>query len=162
MSTINGLPAHILLVHFIVVLAPLTALLAIAAAISRPVRNRLVWLIAALAVITLILTPLTTDAGEWLEKRVPRSEAVHEHTELGDWMLYFSIALVVVAAALVAVHLRERRGTAVPRRLSVVVVILAVVVGAATILQVYRIGESGARASWSDVSDTPSEGADSE
>ena len=29
MSTVNGLPAHVLLVHFIVVLAPLTALLAI-------------------------------------------------------------------------------------------------------------------------------------
>ena len=84
MSTFNGLPAHILLVHFIVVLAPLTALLAIAASIWTGVRSRLVWLIAALAVFTLVLTPLTTEAGEWLEKRVPETAAVEQHTEIGD------------------------------------------------------------------------------
>lgn len=81
MSTFNGLPVHILLVHFIVVLAPLTAILAIGASIFQPVRSRLVWLIAALAVITLILTPLTTEAGEWLEERVPETAAVEIHAE---------------------------------------------------------------------------------
>jgi hypothetical protein len=34
MSTINGLPAHALLVHFIVVLAPLTAVLAMVSAVG--------------------------------------------------------------------------------------------------------------------------------
>ncbi|OZC84805.1 hypothetical protein CH254_20675 [Rhodococcus sp. 06-412-2C] len=152
MSTFNGLPAHILLVHFIVVLAPLTAILAIAASIWSGVRSRLVWLIAALAVFTLVLTPLTTEAGEWLEKRVPKTEAVEQHTEIGDWMIYFSVGLVVVAAALVFLHLRERRGNAPVRWQSIAVVVLAVVIGATTIVQVYRIGESGARAAWDDVS----------
>ncbi|MDQ1203040.1 putative membrane protein [Rhodococcus sp. SORGH_AS303] len=150
-STINGLPAHILLVHFIVVLAPLTAVLAILAAVARPVRSRLVWLIAVSAALTLILTPLTTDAGEWLEKRVPRSPEVHAHTELGDAMIYFSVALAVVAALVVAVHLRERRGGSVRHPFTIAVAVLAIVVGGATIVQVYRIGESGARATWSDV-----------
>ncbi|MFY2789208.1 DUF2231 domain-containing protein [Rhodococcus sp. KRD162] len=154
MSTINGLPAHILLVHFIVVLAPLTAILAIAASIWSGVRTRLVWLIAALALITVVLTPLTTDAGEWLEKRVPKTEAVEQHTEIGDSMVYFSIGLVVVAALLVFVHLRERRGNPPVRWQSIGVVVLAVLIGAATIIQVYRIGESGARAAWDDVSAT--------
>jgi hypothetical protein len=67
MSTINGLPAHALLVHFIVVLAPLTAVLAIVSAVWLSARQRLVWLVFALAVVTSILTPLTTQAGEWLE-----------------------------------------------------------------------------------------------
>ena len=154
MSTINGLPAHILLVHFIVVLAPLTAILAIAASIWSGVRTRLVWLIAALALITVVLTPLTTDAGEWLEKRVPKTEAVEQATEIGDPMVYFSIGLVVVAALLVFVHLRERRGNPPVRWQSIGVVVLAVLIGAATIIQVYRIGESGARAAWDDVSAT--------
>ncbi|CAB4907467.1 hypothetical protein HQO38_16490 [Rhodococcus fascians] len=154
MSTFNGLPAHILLVHFIVVLAPLTALLAIAASIWTGVRSRLVWLIAALAVFTLVLTPLTTEAGEWLEKRVPETAAVEQHTEIGDWMIYFSVGLVIVAALLVFLHLRERRGNAPVRWQSIVVVVLAVVIGATTIVQVYRIGESGARAAWDDVSAT--------
>ena len=72
MSTFNGLPAHILLVHFIVVLAPLTALLAIAASIWTGVRSRLVWLIAALAVFTLALTPLTTEASSGSRSAYPR------------------------------------------------------------------------------------------
>jgi hypothetical protein len=37
---------------------------------------------------------------------------------------------------------------------SIAVVVLAVVIGATTIVQVYRIGESGARAAWDDVSVT--------
>jgi hypothetical protein len=33
MATLNGLPAHVLLVHFIVVLAPITAVLAVICAV---------------------------------------------------------------------------------------------------------------------------------
>ncbi|MET4050254.1 MULTISPECIES: DUF2231 domain-containing protein [unclassified Rhodococcus (in: high G+C Gram-positive bacteria)] len=150
MSTINGLPAHILLIHFIVVLAPLTALLAVAASVWAGVRRRFVWLIAALSVLILVLTPLTTDAGEWLEKRVPKSAAVETHAGLGDTMLYFAIGAVVVAALLVLQQLRERREKPPVRWLSVAVAIVAVVVGVATIVQVYRIGDSGARAAWDD------------
>src|SRR6476619_3390548 len=73
LSTFNGLPAHVLLVHFIVVLAPLTAVLAIVCTFWPAARQRLVWLVLALAVITAGLTPLTTDAGEWLAKRKGRS-----------------------------------------------------------------------------------------
>ena len=36
MNVVNGLPAHVLLVHFMVVLAPLTALLEIALARYGP------------------------------------------------------------------------------------------------------------------------------
>ena len=73
MTTFNGLPAHVLLVHFIVVLAPLTAVLAIVCAVWPAARQRLVWLVLGLAVTTAVLTPLTTEAGEWLEHREGRS-----------------------------------------------------------------------------------------
>ena len=66
MTTITGIPAHALLVHAIVVLAPLTALLEILCAFWPAARRRLVWLVLALAAVTLVLTPLTTEAGEWL------------------------------------------------------------------------------------------------
>ncbi|QCB51258.1 hypothetical protein E5720_20960 [Rhodococcus sp. PAMC28707] len=158
MSTINGLPAHILLIHLIVVLAPLTALLAVAASVWAGVRRRFVWFIAALSVLILVMTPLTTDAGEWLEKRVPKSASVETHAELGDTMLYFAIAAVVVAALLVLLHLRERSERPPMQWLSVAVVIVAVLVGVATIVQVYRIGDSGARAAWGDtVTSAPAE-----
>ncbi|MFF2113554.1 DUF2231 domain-containing protein [Rhodococcus koreensis] len=150
MSTVSGLPAHVLLVHFIVVLAPLTAILVIVCGVWPAARRRLVWLTLVLAAVTTVVTPLTTDAGEWLEKHVARSAAVHAHTELGDTMIYFSAALLVVALALTAVHLRERK-TDPSRPLTLIVAALALVVATGTIVQVYRIGESGSRAAWSDV-----------
>lgn len=64
-------------------------------------------------------------------------------------MAFFS-GLVVVAALLVFVHLRERRGSAPVRWQSIAVVVLAVLIGSTTIVQVYRIEESGARAAWED------------
>jgi ABC-type branched-subunit amino acid transport system permease subunit len=148
MSTINGLPAHVLLVHFIVVLAPLTAILAIICAVWGAARRRLTWLVLALAGITAILTPLTTDAGEWLEKRQGRSPVLHAHTELGDTMLYFAAALVVAAALLVFIHVREARGKSMKPVAQWAVAALVIVASLATTVQVYRIGDSGAKATW--------------
>ncbi|MFZ2173155.1 MAG: DUF2231 domain-containing protein [Rhodococcus sp. (in: high G+C Gram-positive bacteria)] len=149
MSTVNGLPVHALLVHFIVVLAPLTAILVVLCSLWPAARGRLVWPTLVLATVTTALTPLTTEAGEWLEKHVDKSPAVHTHTELGDTMIYFSIALFVVAIAVTAVHVRERKAAA-SRTFTLVVAVLAIVVAAGSLVQVYRIGESGARATWGD------------
>ena len=67
MNVVNGLPAHVLLVHFMVVLAPLTALLEIACALwAAARRGQLVWLTLILAIVVTVLTPITTDAGGWL------------------------------------------------------------------------------------------------
>ena len=153
MTTFNGLPAHVLLVHFIVVLAPLTAILAILCAFWPAARSRLAYLVLGLAIVTAVLTPFTTDAGEWLEHREGESPLLHTHTELGDTMIYFAIALMVAAGLIALVHARESRGKTVKplgRRLIAAVVVIASVV---TIVQVYRIGESGARATWSEASD---------
>jgi hypothetical protein len=149
LSTFNGLPAHVLLVHFIVVLAPLTAVLATVCTFWPSARQRLVWLVLALAVITAVLTPLTTDAGEWLAKRKGRSPLLHAHTELGDTMVYFSIALVAAAALLAFIHLREARGKSVKPIARWLIAAVVVIASVATTVQVYRIGDSGAKATWS-------------
>lgn len=148
MTTINGLPAHALLVHFIVVLAPLTALLAILCAVWAAARQRLVWLVVALAAVTSILTPLTTSAGEWLEDQSGRSPLLHTHTELGDTMIYFSIALLVAALLLAFVHLRETRGHSMNRIVLLSLSAFVIVASVVTTAQVYRIGDSGAAAVW--------------
>ena len=152
MSTFNGLPAHVLLVHFIVILAPLTAVLAIVCTFWPAARQRLVWLVLALAVITAALTPLTTDAGEWLEKRNGRSPLLHAHTELGDTMAYFSIALVAAAALIAFVHFREARGKSLKPIARWLIAAVVVIASIATTVQVYRIGDSGAKATWSEES----------
>lgn len=150
LSTFQGLPAHVLFVHFVVVLAPLTAALAIACAVWPAARRRLTWLVLILALTTAAITPLTTGAGQWLEHRTHPTALLKAHTELGDTMLYFAISLVVAAALLVFVHLRESRQRPltpiVLRAIAAVVVIASV----ATAAQVYRIGDSGARSAWGD------------
>jgi hypothetical protein len=148
MTTINGLPAHALLVHFIVVLAPLTAVLAILSAVWQPARQRLVWLVFALAIATSILTPITTQAGEWLERRSGRTPLLYAHTELGDTMIYFSLALVAAAVLLAFVHIRESRGQSMGHFAVWTIAAVVIAVGVATTVQVYRIGDSGAKSVW--------------
>ena len=143
---INGLPAHALLVHLIVVLAPLTAVLAILCALWPAARRRLVWLVVALAVVITALTPLTTEAGEWLEQRIGESPAIQAHAELGGTMLYFAIALLVAAILLAFLHVREMNIL-----VSAVIAIVVIAACAATIVQVVRIGDSGAQATWGGV-----------
>ncbi|MEZ0356690.1 DUF2231 domain-containing protein [Mycobacterium sp. SA01] len=149
MSTFNGLPAHVLFVHFIVVLAPLTAVLAILCAVWPAARQRLVWLVLALSLIVTVLTPLTTEAGEWLEHQVGKSPLVHTHAELGDTMIFFSLALLVAAVLLAVVHVSAARGRSLSTVFTAGIAVFVVVVGVATIVQVYRIGDSGAQATWS-------------
>ncbi|MEC3920147.1 DUF2231 domain-containing protein [Nocardia sp. CDC160] len=153
MSSINGLPAHVLLVHLIVVLVPLTAVLAILAAVWPAARRRLVWLVLVLAVIVVVMTPVTTDAGEWLEKRIPRTPALHNHTHLGDTMIYFALPLLAVAILLAVLHRRETRGHTPSRLLAGALAVLTIAVGTAATVQVYRIGESGAQSTWNGVAD---------
>lgn len=150
MSTINGLPAHVLLVHFIVVLAPLTALLALICVVWPAARRRLVWLVLALAAATTVLTPLTTEAGEWLEHQVGEGPVLERHAGLGDTMLYFSLALLVAALLLVFMHLRDTRERALGRATTIVASVVIAVAAVATMVQVYRIGDSGAQSAWAD------------
>ena len=149
MTTIAGIPAHALLVHAIVVLAPLVALLEILCGFWPAARRRLVWLVLALAAVTTVLTPLTANAGEWLkDQRKSVSPILQEHAERGDWMIYFSVALLVVAVALAVLHVLESRSDA-PRKLATVAVaVVALVVGVASIVTVVRIGHSGAESVW--------------
>ncbi len=149
MTTIAGLPAHVLLVHAIVVLAPLTAALEILCAIWPAARRRLVWLVLAFAAVNLVLTPMTTDAGEWLlNQRSQVSAVLQTHADRGEWMIYFSVALLVVAVALAVLHWLEGRSDKRRTVATVVVAILALVVGVSSIITVVRIGDSGAHSVW--------------
>jgi len=152
-TTLNGLPAHILLNHFVVVLGPLTAVLAIVCALWPAARRRLIWPVLLLAVGTLVLTPLTTSSGVWLAARVgPASPALATHEQLGETLIYMVAALVASVALLTAVHLRQARGGTVKPASHLVVGVLVIAAAATTLVQTYRIGDSGARAAWGNVS----------
>jgi hypothetical protein len=149
MTTITGIPAHALLVHAIVVLAPMVALLEILCAFWPAARRRLVWLVLALAAGTLVLTPLTTSAGDWLYNQQQQpSDILITHANRGQWMIAFSAALLVVAIALAVLHWLEGRSDKKRTAATIVVAIVALLVGVSSIVGVVRIGDAGAEAVW--------------
>ncbi|MGW1809752.1 DUF2231 domain-containing protein [Streptomyces sp. NPDC002078] len=157
MTLINGLPAHVLFVHVVVVLIPLTALALVTAALWPRAARRLGVLLPVLAFVALVSVPLTTQAGEWLERHVDDDALVRRHTELGDGLLPWALGLFVLAAAVWWAGRRASaepgrgsgtRWSALPVRIVVGVLSLAVAVGA--VVDVYRIGDSGAKAAWHD------------
>ena len=149
MTEINGLPAHVLFVHFLVVLVPLTALLVMVCAVWPAARRRLVWPTLILAAVITALTPVTTEAGEWLfDLRRNPSPILREHAERGGWMIYFSVALLVVAIALAVLHVLERRSDKRRVVTKAILAILAVAVGISSMIQVYRIGDAGSQSVW--------------
>jgi hypothetical protein len=135
-------------VHGIVVLTPLTALLAILCALVPAVRHRLIWLVAALALATVALTPLTASAGEWLEQHVGSSPAVETHADRGDDMIFFVLGLAVAVLLMVVAHVWEGRGRRLPRIAPAVIAVVVVLASLGNMYQVYRVGDSGARAAW--------------
>jgi hypothetical protein len=73
---------------------------------------------------------------------------LQEHANRGEWMPYFSVALLVVAIALAVLHIVERRSD--KRRLTTqaVVAILALAVGISSMIQIYRVGDAGSQSVW--------------
>jgi uncharacterized membrane protein len=150
MTVFQGLPSHVLFVHFLVVLVPLTALLEIVCAVSSAVRRgHTAWLTLILAAVTTVLTPITTDAGEWLyDLRRHPDPILQEHAERGGWLIYFSVGLFLVAVALAVLHVAERRSDKRRSWAATTVAVLAVVVGVSSMIQLYRIGDTGAQSVW--------------
>ncbi len=150
MTVIGGLPAHALFLHFVVVLAPLTAVLEIVCGFWPAARRgHLLWLTLVLAVATMVLTPITIDAGEWLyDLRADPSPILQEHADRGADMIYFSGALLAVAIGLVVLRFAERRFDTRRAAVNVVVGLVTLAVGVASIIQIYRIGDAGAQSVW--------------
>ncbi|BBX75755.1 hypothetical protein H7H78_16900 [Mycobacterium shinjukuense] len=146
--TLDGLPVHILINHLVVVLGPLAAILAIMCALWPAARQRLIWLTLALAALTLIVTPLTASSGTWLAGEVGASPAIDRHGSLGNTLAYFVGALVLAVTMLAIVQLRRARGRPVRSAWHAAVVIVVIAAAAATLVQTYRVGETGVRAVW--------------
>lgn len=155
---INGIPLHPLVVHAIVVLLPLATLGTIAIALRPLWRLRYGPLVVAAAAVSTALIPVATSSGEALEKRVGDPGT---HAQLGDQLIFFAVPLLVLSAALVWLEWRRTRSAevATSRTLVHVVAGLAVVAALSSAVQVYRVGDSGARAAWGDVPAPRSESA---
>jgi hypothetical protein len=159
---INGLPVHPLVVHAVVVLLPLACLGTIAIAIRPSWRQRYGILVVAAAAVSTALIPVATSSGEALENHVGNPG---EHAKLGDQLIWFSIPLLALSLTLVWLDRRHHaprpasettrsRPADTPRPKAPtqlrVVAALAIVAALAASVQVYRVGDSGARAAWGD------------
>lgn len=145
---INGLPVHPLVVHGVVVLLPLAVLGTIAVAVRPAWRVTYGWLLVAVSAVATALVPVATQSGEALERRVGDPG---QHAHLGDQLIWFALPLLAADVALVWLARREAHGRpAVPRAATAVVAGISVVAALAAGVQVYRVGDSGARAAWGD------------
>lgn len=158
---INGLPIHPLVVHGVVVLLPLAIVGTIAIAARSSWRAKYGYLVLAITAVATALIPIATSSGEALEKRVGDPG---NHAALGDQLIWFALPMLVLVAGLVflnwrSAHRKAHRGahpgdagssTTSSRTWLRTVAALAVVAALATGVQVYRVGDSGARAAWGD------------
>lgn len=153
----NGLPLHVLLVHFVVIVVPLAALCTVLAAAWPAARRRLGIVTPIIALGALISVPVTTSAGTWLEERVGHTDLIAAHEALGNTLLPWAIATFIVALVQWAwfrffspANARARVTKGAARTLITIVLAAAVAVSAiGSVVTVVRIGESGSKAVWS-------------
>jgi hypothetical protein len=154
---INGLPVHVLLIHGVVVLIPVSALLLIAQAWSPAARRWAGIGGPLLCLMALIAVPITTNSGQWLRDQLPRTPLIKRHADLGGQLLPWVAAMFVLS---VAVFLLARRTAEADKpivldrpssgsaKVQLLVAVLATVVACGSVVQTIRIGDSGAQAVW--------------
>ncbi|GLZ37171.1 DUF2231 domain-containing protein [Actinokineospora sp. NBRC 105648] len=153
---VNGLPLHALVVHAVVVLIPLAVLGAILIAVWPAARRRFGWLVVVAAGVGAALTPIATESGENLERRLPQNPLIETHQELGDRLIWFVLPLFVVVLALMLVHTAAARSTATWTNSALIVLaVLTIGAGVASGIHVYRVGDAGSRAVWDGTENLP-------
>lgn len=147
-DTILGLPVHALVVHVVVVLVPLGALGVVAIAIVPAWRQRFGLAVLAITTAGLVAVPVATRSGLQLKARLNAGgivgDQIQRHQTMGKLVIYPTIVLWVLAAALVLLDRRGRTGRAVT-----VVAVLAVIAAGAATAQVAITGHLGSTAVWS-------------
>ncbi len=185
LNEIHGLPAHVLLIHAVVVVVPVAALMLVAGTLWPAARRRFGLLTPAVALVAAVLVPLTTSAGHWLQNRLDpdrKNPLIVRHANLATGLLPWTLAIVVVAVLVWCLDRRyvlglrapgsdswnerqARGGIAVQQRLgtrrvlpvwvAVLISVLAVAAAAGALFELIRIGDSGATAAWNYVRQLP-------
>jgi hypothetical protein len=147
-----GLPAHPLVVHAAVVLLPLAATATLICALVPQARRHYAPVALGLALVATLAVGLAQGSGEPLEEQVDETELVEEHTEQGEQVLPWAIAVTVAAAAVTAVPVLARRRPSLPARtVTAAVVAVSLVAGVGATWTIIDVGHSGAKATWNDV-----------
>jgi uncharacterized membrane protein len=168
--TIDGSPTHVLIVHVVVVLLPVAVLASLILVAVPATRRAFSLLTLFVAFVACVAIPFAFLSGSKLEHELPPSPLIHRHVQLAHELLPLAAVYGVVLAAFVVIDLvrRSRSGrlndlerrfmpsassrgygsrlglTAAYRLTAAALVVLAVLTG----VQVYRVGDAGAKAAW--------------
>jgi hypothetical protein len=152
---ILGLPAHVLVVHAVVVLVPLLALLSAAYVALPRFRRRLDWAVALLAVAAPVTAFVAVESGEELMDAFvgrgmqgPIVDQISEHSRYGDALFWYVLPLAVASLVLLALTSGHPRVPRLPSWATPVLSVVVVALGVASIVYVYLTGHSGAEAVW--------------
>jgi hypothetical protein len=138
-------------VHAVVVLLPLAAVGVILMAAIPRWRAAIGFTVLVITAIGTALVPVATISGNNLADSIGKSELVTRHQQLGSTLWYVAVPLLLVSVLLWWLGRRERSKPRLSTAASVTVGLLSAVVAVATIVQVVRVGHSGAKAVWSGV-----------
>lgn len=152
LENLFGIPAHPLVVHAAVVLLPLAAIAAVVVAAIPRARRHYAPVVLGVALLATLAVGLAQQSGESLEDRVTETDLVEAHTEKGESVLPWALAVTMVAGALaVEPVLRSRLPRLSARTTTAALVAVAVVAGVGATWTIVDVGHSGAKATWHEV-----------
>jgi hypothetical protein len=164
MLTVDGIPAHPLVVHAVVVLLPLAAVGTLLV-VARPAWRRQlgVWVLL-LALGGVAAVPIAAQTGEQLEHAIGGSELIAIHEERADTLLIPAVIFLLLLAATVLAGRRAdapvdgpgaahavTTTTATMQRVTLITGVLAALAGLIVTGLVVWIGHAGSVAAWSGV-----------
>jgi hypothetical protein len=166
LEQIMGLPTHVLLVHAAVVLVPLFAAAAAVYAVLPSWRQRLNWVVAALAVVAPLAALFTKLSGDSFFRALqnfdpPRASGqlltkIQEHQDFGTVTAWLTGALGVVA--LLMLYVAERSwpswlpsGPGARRGIMLGFTVVVIGLALATGYYIFMTGDSGARMQWESI-----------
>jgi len=149
---IDGLPLHALVVHFVVVMLPLSVLGAVVIAVWPAARRRFGWLVVAAAGVSALAVPIAANSGKELANRIPRDELIARHEELGESLVWWAVPLFIVVLGFMVLHTKLQQPATV---ITVVAAVVTVGIAVGTGVMTYRVGDAGARSVWGEVENIP-------
>ncbi len=133
---------------------PVAAISLIVVAAIPKARRIYAPIVFAVALFGTIAVFMAQESGESLEEKVDETELVEEHTEQGETVLPWAIAVTVMSAIVAAEpYARDRLGKLSPNVVTAILVGGSLIVGAGATWTVVEVGHSGAKSVWSDVSE---------
>ena len=141
-DTVNGLPAHPLFIHIVVVLLPLSAIGMIALVVIPQFRGKVQkYFVASGVLISLVGAFVAKESGAALQQS---RGVTNEHHDWGNRTFYVAIALTLISALWLWLDTK-------PKSMARTVTgILVVLISLAAVISTVLAGDSGAKQVWED------------